>query len=170
VTLESVPLSVEDLEFAVGESERFPSHRSEIISAVLAALLISRFRAGPLAQPTQTDVKHETPEWTVTELFARLRPTQDIDKVLAGAYFLSLQEQKHLFTSDDIRKCLHAGKMPCPANISLAILANARKGFLGQSDKAAGKRNSWFITQSGLAAIERRFNSSGTSHEKLKTR
>ena len=156
---QDVAPTAEDLQFAVEQSEKFATHRSEIVSAVLTALMLSRLREGSQPERMRGDVKRETPNLTATELFARLRPKQDIDRALSAAYFLDVQQEVHFFTSEDVRKCLHAGKVPSPANVSLALLANARKGLLAQSDKSEGKRNSWFITQSGLAEMERRLSS-----------
>jgi len=160
----------EDLDFAVSQSERFSSHRNEVISAILAAILVNRLQEEQPHRPKLSNRNYKAPDLTPTEFFANLRPIQDIDKVLSAAYFLNVQEQLTDFTSESVKKCLLTGKIPPPANISLGILANARKGFLAQSEKGGSKRNSWFITQSGLAEIHRRLESSEADHEKLEMR
>ena len=58
------------------------------------------------------------------------------------------------FTADEIKKCLLRGKVKPPSNISLAVLRNAQKGLMTQTEKGEGRKKSWLLTQTGVAVLE----------------
>lgn len=141
-----------DVEFALEASRRFPEHSREVFTAALTARLVANLGAEATLREEQ---RAATPKpMAATEFFAQLKLDQDVDKVLAAAYFLEKYRKSSAFTAGDVKKCLVEAKVSPPSNISLAVLRNARKGHVGQTGEKQAKKISWFLTQTGIGAVE----------------
>lgn len=149
---DEVELMQEDIDFADRLSAKYVDRRHEVFAAVLSALLVKRILEGPgdRAPRRATLAKPTAP----TEFFAKLRPAQDVDKVLGAAFFLEAFREKAEFGADELKACLVEGKIHPPSNISLAILRNAQKGLVSPKGKKGGKKL-WFLTQTGTEAVQK---------------
>lgn len=142
----------DDIELAEQISRDHPGYQGQVFTAVLTALLISR--VGQKDTRIGSVVRHSPKPIAATEFFAKLRPSHDVDKVLGAAYFLETYGHASDFTADEIKKCLLQGKVKPPSNVSLALLRNAQKGLMTQTEKDEGRKKSWLLTQTGVAALE----------------
>ncbi len=150
-------VSESDIEMAEKLSSGHGQHKPQVFCAVLAAVLVERLWkiAGAELHTPLPKLK----AMAVTEFFAKLRPALDVDKVLGAAYFLQAIRDVSAFTSEALRACLLEGRVKPPTNVSLAALANSKKGMLAPTGKKEAGKISWFITQSGMEAIEARLRS-----------
>jgi hypothetical protein len=142
-------LSGVDMELAEKVSSGFPEHRTEVLTAVLTALLLRGRQLGEDVSPTR---KASRP-LAATEFFSRIKPTKDVERVLSAAYFLDSSRQRSEFTVEEIRDCLVEAKVQLPENISLAALRNAKSGLMAQKQKQ-GRKIVWFITQTGIEKVQ----------------
>jgi hypothetical protein len=131
-------------------SQPFPNEAEQVFTAVLTALLL---------QSQTSDITHHTvpsprpKPITASEFFSRLRPTQDVDKVLSAAYFVDVYRSKAEFSAEELRQTLLEAKVSPPKNVSLGVLRNAQRGLIAQKDKQ-GKKITWLITQTGLEKVK----------------
>jgi hypothetical protein len=134
-------------------SGHFPNEAEQVFTAVLTALLLQ----GPPSHSTHdtadnTDTMKPKP-LTASEFFSRLRPTQDVDKVLSAAYFVDVYRNKAEFSAEELRQTLLEAKISPPKNVSLGVLRNAQRGLIAQKEKQ-GKKITWLITQTGLEKVQ----------------
>jgi hypothetical protein len=154
MTTISTALVRDQVERADAISREFPERRDAVFAAVLAANLVARLLSDvPSEERTSTVAVRK--DITPSELFARLRPGQDTDKVLVAAYFLDELRAKATFTAEELRSLVLEAKVAAPKNVSLAVLRNAQKGTIAQTSKD-GRKVFWMITQSGLEVIQQR--------------
>ena len=141
-----------DIDLAASLSARHPEHRQAVFTAVLTLALFERLHADGGEPPVPTAGKRKP--MTPTEFFARLKPSQDVDRVLGAAYFVEAYNGLKNFTVHDLEECLMAGKIKVPSNPSLAALQNAKKGLMAEAEKH-GRTISWYLTQTGVDHVER---------------
>jgi len=130
-------------------SAGFPDRETQVFTAVLTALLLG---GGGLTVAPREQSGGEKP-LTAAEFFARLRPTQDVDKALTAAYFSDVFRSRAEFSADEIKQLLLEAKVAPPSNVSLAILRNAQRGLVAQKEKQ-GKKITWLITQTGIEKVK----------------
>ena len=128
-------------------SGHFPNEAEQVFTAVLTALLLQ----GPPSDSTDATANRVKPI-TASEFFSRLRPTQDVDKVLSAAYFCDVHRSKAEFSAEELRQTLLEAKISPPKNVSLGVLRNAQRGLIAQKEKQ-GKKITWLITQTGLEKV-----------------
>ena len=142
----------EDLELAQSVSAQHGPYANSVFTAVLTASLLIRHTEGSITRKQPTP-RHEKAT-AATEFFARLRPRRDTDRILGAAYFLETWRGASSFTAGELTQCLLEGKLKPPANVSLAILRNAKKGLMAQLKDKSGRQKSWMLTQTGIEALE----------------
>lgn len=145
-------VSNEDVDLAETISREHPKYHAQVFTAVLCAILVSR--SGAVVSSPGGDANRAPKPMTITEFFARLKPSQDVEKALAAAYFLERYRNAADFTVEELKACILQGKIKPPANISLAVLRNAQKGLMAETGKREGGKKSWIVTQSGSEAVE----------------
>lgn len=151
---QEIPVDKKDIELAERISSDYPGHREQVFTAVLTSVLIGRSAKKDKDSVVSLGPRRLAKPIAATEFFAKLKPGQDVDKVLGAAYFLETYAKAQDFTPEEIKKCLLEGKIKPPANISLAVLRNAQKGLMAQAGKREGARKSWILTQTGTEAVE----------------
>lgn len=142
----------EDVDLAETISRKYPGYQAQVFTAVLCAILVNRADA-----PVNSDARqsNRAPKpMTVTEFFAKLRPSLDVEKVLVAAYFLEKHRNVANFGVEDLKGCILQGKIKPPANPSLAVLRNAQKGLMAEIEKREAGKKSWILTQTGAEAVE----------------
>lgn len=149
MSAERITLSDQDIELAETLSAKYATHRKEVFTAVLTALLTSQPESA-VSGPT----KHKPKPMAPTEFFAAIRPAQETDRVLCAGYFLETYGNVSNFTVDHVKQCLLQAKIPPPANISLAILRNAQKGLMVETGEKQGGKKAWTLTQMGIEAVQ----------------
>lgn len=141
-----------DIELAESLSAQQGAHADAVFTAVLTACLLKRQMGESI--PRKDQIVRRVKPIAPTEFFARLRPRQGTDQVMVAAYFLESFRDASAFTADDLRQCLLEARVKPPANISLAVLRNAQRGLMAQSEKRAGPHKAWILTQTGIKSIE----------------
>jgi hypothetical protein len=149
-----------EIEYAEGVSRNYPERREQVFVAILVASLISKQASVPNdgGSPRARKGEEVPPvgrSFTASELFARLRPGLNTDKILGAAYFLDAVRHVEGFTADELKGLLLEAKVAPPKNTSLAALRNAQKGLMAQRSRD-GKKISWMITQTGIEAVQER--------------
>jgi hypothetical protein len=130
-------------------SGHFPNEAEQVFTAVLTALLLQ----GPPSHSIHDTADTMKPKpLTASEFFSRLRPTQDVDKVLSAAYFCDVYRSKAEFSAEELRQTLLEAKISPPKNVSLGVLRNAQRGLIAQKEKQ-GKKITWLITQTGIEKV-----------------
>jgi hypothetical protein len=144
-------LSQTDIEQAEEFSRQFGQYRDQVLTAALAAILV-----GGLPSSDSNSVgsnAHVAKSMAATEFFAKLKPATDTEKVLGAAFFLELSQGVSEFTSDQIRLVLRQARAVLPENISMAMILNAKRGFMSDLGKKLEGRKSWSLTQTGLEYV-----------------
>jgi hypothetical protein len=144
-------LSQTDIEQAEEFSKQFGHHMDQVLTAALTAILIGGFRAD--GANTATNAATEVKPMAATEFFAKLKPATDTEKVLGAAFFLEVRQTVTEFTSEHIRMVLRQARVVVPENINMAMIANAKRGFMSDLGKKLEGRKSWSLTQMGLEYV-----------------
>jgi len=118
------------------------------------AALEGRFK-NVVRQPTSKDPKG----LSVREFMLTTKPTNDVAKTLAIAYYLEKYEGVTSFNADDIARCFQLAKEPAPENINDKINMNIRKGHIAEAKEKKNKKKAWFVSNSGEQFLERGFQS-----------
>ena len=121
------------------------------------AALEGRFR-NVARQPTSKDTKG----LSVREFMLTIKPTNDVAKTLAIAYYLEKYEGVASFNVDDIARCFQLAKEPAPENINDKINMNIRKGHIAEAKEKKNGKKAWFVSNSGEQFLVRGFHSRDT--------
>lgn len=74
-----------------------------------------------------------------SQFFRRLSTKSEVDRVLAGGYYLENYQNVENFTAAEIRDIIRNAKMPPPRNVNDAVNRNIRKGLIMSAGDKDGK-------------------------------
>jgi hypothetical protein len=144
-------LNQTDIDQAEEFSKQFANHQAQILTAALTAILVAGSRVDATTPATNAEAGRKT--MAPTEFFAKLKPATDTEKVLAAAFFLEFSQAVTEFTSEHIRSALRQARVVLPENINMAMISNAKRGFMSDLGKKLDGRKSWSLTQMGLEYV-----------------
>jgi hypothetical protein len=117
-------------------------------------------QAAPPGKPAQGDLK----EMSVKEFMLQKRPSNDVEKTLAIAYFLEKFAGLASFNVDDLGKYFQLAKEATPTNLNDKVNLNIKKGHLAEAKEKKERRKAWIVTNSGEKFVE-----GGFSDQQLRT-
>ena len=106
--------------------------------------------------------KHETEaklpkKLSIKEFILLKKPSGDVEKSLAVAYYLEKHEDMNSFNVEDLGNYYGLAKEPTPANLNDKINMNIRKGHLIEAKEKKNGKKAWIITNTGEQFVENNF-------------
>ena len=99
---------------------------------------------------------------SIREFINLISPKNNVEKVLAIAYYKEIVQSIYPFSVKDIADGFKEAKEPAPDNINLPIYYNVQKGYLMENNFPDSKLKSWELTNSGIKVIKERISNSKT--------
>ncbi len=99
---------------------------------------------------------------SIREFINSISPKNNVEKVLAIAYYKETVQSISPFTAKDIADGFREAKEPAPDNINLPIYYNVQKGYLMENNSPESKLKSWELTNTGIKVIKDRTSDSQT--------
>jgi|SRR5581483_1773685 len=96
----------------------------------------------------------ESKKLSVKEFIIDKKPSNDVEKTLAIAYFLERYEGMTSFNIDDLARYFVFAKEPEPANINDKVNLNIKKGHLAEAPEKKNNKKAWRVTNSGEKSVE----------------
>lgn len=90
---------------------------------------------------------------SIREFINLINPKNNVEKVLAIAYYKETIQSISPFTAKDIADGFKEAKEPAPDNINLPIYYNVQKGYLMENNSSESKLKSWELTRTGIAVM-----------------
>jgi len=148
------------IEFAGNAAKKASEYKSETYFAVLVSLLLA-----PTNVRVSSDQVHSQDsavssnsqsekQYSAAELFASTTWETEIEKATLAGYFLERYAAMPSYSVDEIRKCIISAKVPAPANVNLAVLKAAQKGWMMELPGQGEKHKVWSLTQTGERKVE----------------
>ena len=94
---------------------------------------------------------------SVVEFLRSKNPSTAMDKVLVFAIYHEKQGGKDAFNTEEILSLWRQAKETPPANINDLINKNIKKGFVAEEKMEKGQKKSWYVTSSGIEAVNKSF-------------
>jgi hypothetical protein len=140
---------VGDAEIEVTGPEEFVTHQ------IKQFLERTPVRSPETIQPRSpaSSPEHKLKPKSPAQFFKMSNPRTDIDRTLAGIYFLEKYRNVQDATAAEIRDVIKEAKVPPPTNVNDAVNRNIRKGLI----MSAGDRENkmvFVVTSDGEAAVE----------------
>jgi len=118
-------------------------------------------RAAAVTRPPETTSSQASEDGTPKgkalspgEVFKKLSPQTDVDRVLVGAYYLEKVRSQESFTVAEVSAVLKEAKRRPPTNPSDALAKNIKKGLVMAAGDKEGKR-AYVLTTDGEEYAER---------------
>src|SRR5262245_36827647 len=86
---------------------------------------------------------------TIKEFILSKRPSNDVERTLAIAYFLERFVGLTSFNIDDLSHHFQLAKESIPGNINDKVNLNIKKGHLAEAREKKDKKKAWIVTNSG---------------------
>lgn len=99
---------------------------------------------------------------SIREFINSIGPKNNVEKVLAIAYYKENVQSISPFTAKDIADGFREAKEPAPDNINLPIYYNVKKGYLMENNSPDSKLKSWELTNTGIKVINEKMSDSKT--------
>jgi hypothetical protein len=106
------------------------------------------FRTG--TEPAPSAIK----ELSVKEFILVKRPSNDVEKTLAIAYFLERFAGMTSFNIDDLAQHFQLAKEAIPTNINDKVNLSIKKGHVAEAKGKKNKKKAWIVTNSGEKFVE----------------
>ncbi len=100
---------------------------------------------------------------SIREFIDNFKPGNNIEKVLAIAYYKEIMQGIKLFTVKDLESGFKEAKEQAPENVNLPILNNVQKGFLMETEIAGSKLKTWELTNSGIKTVNEKISNNQQS-------
>jgi hypothetical protein len=91
---------------------------------------------------------------SIKEFILSKRPSNDVERTLAIAYFLEKSAGLHSFNIDDLAKHFQLAKEALPKNINDKVNMNIKKGHLAEAREKKDNKKAWIVTNSGERVVE----------------
>jgi hypothetical protein len=140
----------------IGDAEVEVTGPTEFVKAEIKQFM----QRSPLAHAQETGktspaatVPQQGKPKSPAQFFKMSSPRSDVERTLAGAYFLEKYRNVPNSSASEIRDVIKEAKVPPPANVNDAINRNIRKGLM----MSAGDRESkmvFVLTSDGEGAVE----------------
>lgn len=95
---------------------------------------------------------------SIREFINLISPKNNVEKVLAIAYYKEIIQLITPFTAKDIADGFKEAKERAPDNINLPVYYNVQKGYLMENNSSASKLKSWELTNTGIKVIKERMS------------
>lgn len=93
---------------------------------------------------------------SIREFINLINPKNNVEIVLAIAYYKEIVQLITPFTVKDIEGGFKEAKEPAPENVNLPIFYNVKKGYLMENNSPDTKLKSWELTNTGIKIVEER--------------
>jgi hypothetical protein len=94
---------------------------------------------------------------SIKEFILSKKPKNDVQKTLAGGYYLEKYENFSSFNVKDLKKVFIAAREKVPKNIGDKVQLNIKKGHMVESKEKKDNLKAWILTNSGEKYIESDF-------------
>jgi hypothetical protein len=148
------------IEFAANAAKKASEYKSETYFAVLVSLLLAPTNVGASSDqvhsegPAVSSNSQSQKQYSAAELFASTTWETEIEKATLAGYFLERYSAMPNYSVDEIRKCIISAKVPAPANVNLAVLKAAQKGWMMELPGQGERHKVWSLTQTGERTVE----------------
>lgn len=95
---------------------------------------------------------------SVKEFILTKKPSGDVQKTLAIAYYLENNEEMQSFNVEDLAHYFQLAKEPTPQNLNDKINMNIKKGHVMEAKEKKENKKAWVITNTGQQFVENNFN------------
>lgn len=109
-----------------------------------------------------TDNSESGKKMSIREFINLINPKNNVEKVLAIAYYKETVQSTSRFSVKDIADGFKEAKEPAPDNINLPIYYNVQRGYLMENNFPDSKLKNWELTNSGIKVIKERISDSKT--------
>ncbi len=94
---------------------------------------------------------------SIKEFMISQRPSGDVQKTLAIAYYLEKYERLTSFNVEDLARGFPLAKESTPENINDKINMNIRKGHIAEAKEKKDRKKAWIVTNAGEQFVENGF-------------
>jgi len=111
-----------------------------------------------LVSGSKTDTAEpSTKKLSVKEFILSKRPSNDVQRTLAIAYYLEKNEGMPSFNIEDLARYFQLAKEPTPQNLNDKVNLNIKKGHVMEAKAKKENKKAWVITNTGERFIESNF-------------
>lgn len=93
----------------------------------------------------------------VKEFILLKKPSGDVQKTLAIAYYLEKNEGMESFNVEDLAHYFQLAKEPTPQNLNDKINMNIKKGHVMEAREKKENKKAWCLTSTGEKYLENEF-------------
>lgn len=94
---------------------------------------------------------------SVKEFILLKKPSGDVQKSLAIAYYLEKNEDMRSFNVEDLAHYFQLAKEPTPENLNDKINMNIKKGHVMEAKEKKENKKAWVITNTGEQFVDNNF-------------
>jgi len=98
-----------------------------------------------------------TKKLSVKEFILDKKPSGDVQKALAIAYYLEKNESMKSFNVEDLAHYFQLAKEPTPENLNDKINMNIKKGHVMEAKEKKENKKAWVITNTGEQFVDNNF-------------
>lgn len=103
--------------------------------------------------PIEVVVSHGK-KLSIKEFILSKRPSGDVQKALAIAYYLEKHDGMDSFNVEDLARGFQLAKESTPANVNDKINMNIKKGHIAEAGEKKGNKKAWIVTNSGEKFVD----------------
>lgn len=96
---------------------------------------------------------------SIREFLNTKKPSDDVQKTLAIAYFLEKMRGLTSINVDDISDAFRLAKEPLPGNLNDKVYKAIKRGLLMEAEEKKNSTKAWVLTATGEAFVEANFTS-----------
>lgn len=100
---------------------------------------------------------YSTKKLSVKEFILLKKPSSDVQKSLAIAYYLEKNEDMRSFNVEDLAHYFQLAKEPTPENLNDKINMNIKKGHIMEANEKKDNKKAWVITNTGEQFVDNNF-------------
>lgn len=138
------------------ESEKLEDLRKKIAELEDRVLKLEQIQDAKLISRDNYNASETGKKLSIREFINLISPKNNVEKVLAFAYYKEIVQSISPFTSKDIADGFKEAKEPSPDNINLPIFYNVQKGYLMENNSSESKLKSWELTRTGITVMKER--------------
>jgi len=105
-----------------------------------------------------TDLGVNGKKESIKEFIISKKPSNDVQKTLAIAFYVEQYEGLQSFNVDDLGNGFRLAKEPVPQNLNDKVNMNIRKGHLMESKEKKDNKKAFTLTNSGEKYVENNFS------------